>query len=144
MVFATNTSAQSIPNGAVETVVTGWTEVTDITSSFDPATGIFTAPRAGNYTITTNLSTTTGLAWVLTEFWRVGIQVNGTSVSRLGVNAQTSATFQLQQGHSVTYRLNAGDTVSTSATTNRTGGAVSLLATANANTLSIVELPSNT
>jgi hypothetical protein len=36
-------------NHTTVTNVTNWSEILDVNSNFDPSTGIFTAPRAGNY-----------------------------------------------------------------------------------------------
>jgi hypothetical protein len=49
-VVAKKTSAQSVSNMTV-TDVTNWDEITDVTNNFNPTTGIFTAPRAGNYVV---------------------------------------------------------------------------------------------
>lgn len=36
-------------NNTTVTNVTNWTEILDVNNNFDPATGVFTAPRTGNY-----------------------------------------------------------------------------------------------
>jgi len=46
--IATKTSTQTIID-QTPTDITGWTEVVDNANVFDPTTGVFTAPRPGNY-----------------------------------------------------------------------------------------------
>jgi hypothetical protein len=142
MVYAVNTSGQSIPNGSVDTVITNWTETTDTTGSFDATTGIFTAPRTGNYSITANTGTSAGNAWTVTDGWRTFISVNGTNIARNTCNAQATATYVLNSAVAVNYRLTAGDTVTMGVSNGRTGGAVTLNTTSPVNTFSIVEIPS--
>lgn len=51
-VVAKKTTTQSFPNVPTNGVsVIDWLEVTDLTGNFEPSTGIFTAPRDGNYIV---------------------------------------------------------------------------------------------
>jgi hypothetical protein len=56
VVVARKVSGQNIGNSAAK--ITNWTEVRDMSNSFNPTTGEFTAPRAGTYTflLTFNLA----------------------------------------------------------------------------------------
>ena len=47
-VIASKSSAQTIIHNTSATVV-GWTEIVDNNNTFNPSTGVFTAPRTGNY-----------------------------------------------------------------------------------------------
>jgi hypothetical protein len=47
-IVASKNSAQTI-NHETPTTVVGWTEIVDNNNTFDPSTGVFTAPRTGNY-----------------------------------------------------------------------------------------------
>lgn len=47
-VVANKTTSQSFGDQATTTVV-DWAEIVDINSNFNPTTGVFTAPRTGNY-----------------------------------------------------------------------------------------------
>jgi hypothetical protein len=46
--IANKTTAQTI-NDLTATDITDWTEITDKANAFNPSTGVFTAPRTGNY-----------------------------------------------------------------------------------------------
>ena len=50
VVVAQNGSGQSIAQN-VQTIITNWTEIKDPSNSFNPTTGIFTAPSAGDYEV---------------------------------------------------------------------------------------------
>ncbi|RDC56142.1 hypothetical protein DU508_11010 [Pedobacter chinensis] len=50
VVVARKIVTSSIPSGGSGTIISNWQEVRDMSDSFDPTTGVFTAPRAGTYT----------------------------------------------------------------------------------------------
>lgn len=56
-VVAKKTTSQTI-NNITATNVTDWSETRDETNNFDPTTGIFTAPRTGNYVVSFSYSFT--------------------------------------------------------------------------------------
>lgn len=58
-VVAKKTTPQTFSNAA-SSDVTGWDEITDVTGSFDPASGVFTAPRTGNYVVSFSYSFISG------------------------------------------------------------------------------------
>lgn len=136
LVQATNVTGQSIPTGAT-TTVTGWVAQQDVSASFNATTGVFTAPRNGNYRFCIALAYTftNATAGIVTA------ELTG-AVSRscnfpFGVLAFDN-TAQLDSIVSLT----AGQTINI-ATFQNSGIARSLNAGASRNWLSIVELPSN-
>mgnify|MGYP001002779407 CR=1 FL=1 len=58
-VIAQLRTAKTIP-AKTETIIDNWTELEDITSSFNPSTGAFTAPRDGVYTFVITLNFVNG------------------------------------------------------------------------------------
>jgi len=141
MVFAQNTSAQSIPNTGTDTTITGWTEVQDTTGSFNASTGVFTAPRTGNYAISASFASSSS-TWAAGDFWRTGYSVNGTTQTRTANTAWAGVTTVIAASHTSTFRLTAGDTLSPFVSSTRTGGATTLNAAGFTNVFSIVEVPS--
>ncbi len=49
-VVAKKSSSQNLPDQTT-TNVSDWSEIADVNNNFDPVTGIFTAPRTGNYSV---------------------------------------------------------------------------------------------
>jgi hypothetical protein len=71
-VIASKGTAQTIPHNT-PTDITNWNELTDNANVFDPTTGVFTAPRSGNYVFNFSyafaLSTYTNAANLNIEAW---------------------------------------------------------------------------
>lgn len=138
-VFTQNTTAQSIANTGVAATLITWTDVT-ANPAWVPATGIFTAPKAGYYIFECTMN------------WAATAQALGALfVLSLLRNAATPYVVQwtqpvaaLAQVHSETLsvglRLAAGDTVAIQAALSGGTGANAFTATANQNTLSICQL----
>ncbi|GAA4155248.1 hypothetical protein GCM10022217_13220 [Chryseobacterium ginsenosidimutans] len=107
------------------TDITGWTEVRDMSSSFDPATGIFTAPRNGTYTF-------------LLTFDFVGTIINdGSRVESQFVNTTTNvvlASVYKTFGQSMTGDTSAGGDGSGSIRSTQAGGSSTVTLTLNAGT----------
>lgn len=122
LVRATNTSAQQC-NGAV---VTGWTEQEDTEAAFNAATGVFTAPADGWYTVDVQLSVNDGGN---AGPGNVAVRVNGTVVAEDDVRWTGSGSVAWAGS------LSAADTVDVFGTC--ANGAVPLNATGTRNTLSI-------
>jgi hypothetical protein len=120
VLIAQSTNAQSIPNGSA-TVVTTWSELTDTASAFNPTTGVFTAPQAGNYLVSA----------------MIPFNANGSGVRNLEVRKNGSGTYAVldrQNGiasdgnylkGTTIVNCAAGDTISITAT-QTSGGALSL------------------
>ncbi|RQS63839.1 hypothetical protein [Burkholderia sp. Bp8984] len=138
-VYATNTSAQSIPNSAFTTVTT-WTTSFDVNSNFTASTGTFTAPATGYYLVSA------GVAWgTMTGAAGVGLALaifaNGTQVATGYLPYPTTSTFGvLPAAVSALVSLTSGQTIVVKAFQN-SGGAVALANNANANYLSITQVP---
>lgn len=112
IVVAKKTSGQTI-NDQSETTITNWDELTDLNNNFNYTTGVFTAPRSGNYLVSFSFN-----------FFYGGI-ANGTQVEAIlrytvggVVNFKKSlvgfpAGGGAQAGSSLSFVINleAGDTV---------------------------------
>ncbi len=89
--------------------VTGWAETVDVNSNFTPSTGVFIAPRAGNYSISCSLlpiaaSNTGGQ-------FEVHVNVNGTDMAVGLQSGNTTGTPFTGATVSTVIKLNAGDDV---------------------------------
>jgi hypothetical protein len=139
-VFATNTSAQSIPTGT-NTAVTGWTTGFDANSNFTASTGTFTAPTTGYYVVDAQLTwgaiAGAGAAGQL----KVTVYVNGSPTTLQGFAPMSNTTQQTNVVQvSGIVSVTAGQTIALDAFQN-SGSAVSLLSGAGAVSMSIYQLP---
>lgn len=137
--YATNASAQSIPNNTA-TTVTGWTTVFDTGSNFNASTGVFTAPTAGVYLVTAQI----GMAlatWPAGATLKVQLFQNATgrsSASWANFSTATSGSISAFTGFLV-FAVNcaANDTLSVQVTHNQ-GAALAL---GGGNVFSVVRIP---
>lgn len=106
VVVARKISTQSIAsNASTPANVINWQEVTDLSGSFDPTTGVFTAPRTGTYTF---LLTFNFVGVPVIDGSRVETQFYQTSAPA-GILARSYKTF----GKSMTGTTNDGGAGST-------------------------------
>ncbi|WP_343687218.1 hypothetical protein [Chryseobacterium gleum] len=134
--------SQSIPT-ATPTTITNWSEVRDMSNSFDPSTGEFTAPRNGTYTFLLTFNFTGAVindgSRVESQFYNPATGIVLASVyktfgqSMTGTADDANATRSTQAGGSstVTLTLTAGTKVSARLYQNLTSGAIPLRVTSN-------------
>lgn len=134
--------SQSIPT-ATPTTITNWSEVRDMSNSFDPSTGEFTAPRNGTYTFLLTFNFTGAVindgSRVESQFYNPATGIVLASVyktfgqSMTGTADDANATHSTQAGGSstVTLTLTAGTKVSARLYQNLTSGAIPLRVTSN-------------
>lgn len=136
-------SSQSIPTATATTII-NWSEVRDMSNSFDPTSGEFTAPRDGTYTF---LLTFNFNGAVITDGSRVESQFYSPTTSTVlasvyktfgqsmtGTSDDANSTRSTQAGGSstVTLTLTAGTKVSVRLYQNLTSGSIPLRVTSNA------------
>jgi hypothetical protein len=139
-VFATNTSAQSIPTGT-NTTVTGWTTGFDANSNFTASTGLFTAPVTGYYVVHAQL--TWGVIAGAGAAGRIMavVFVNGVATNLQGIAPMSNTTQQFNSVQvSGIVSVTAGQTIALDAFQG-SGSSVALLSTTGAVWLSIYQLP---
>ncbi|WP_278354214.1 hypothetical protein [Chryseobacterium gleum] len=134
--------SQSIPT-ATPTTITNWSEVRDMSNSFDPSTGEFTAPRNGTYTFLLTFNFTGAVindgSRVESQFYNPATGIVLATVyktfgqSMTGTADDANATRSTQAGGSstVTLTLTAGTKVSARLYQNLTSGAIPLRVTSN-------------
>lgn len=111
VVIASKQTSFQIPDQSV-TNVTGWTSTIDINNDFNESTGVFTAPRTGNYQVSFSFTFDNGEGNYNDKSWIEAVITlsNGTRrVSAIPVPAQTN--IYAGANVSFTVRLNAGATV---------------------------------
>lgn len=82
-VRANNASPQAFGAG-VAAVVTGWTELFDLLGNFAPATGVFTAPTTGYYSIDVGVGLTA--VSVLNATFTLRVRVAGATVMEQSIS----------------------------------------------------------
>jgi hypothetical protein len=139
-VFATNTSAQSIPAGA-NTPVTGWTTGVDVNSNFTASTGTFTAPATGYYVVSAQLLWGVMAGAGASNVLKAVIFANGAASNLVGIAGASSTTQQFNSVQvSGIVSLTAGQTIVLNAV-QATGSSVALSSTAGSVWISIYQLP---
>lgn len=135
-------ASQSIPT-ATPTTITNWSEVRDMSNSFDPITGEFTAPRNGTYTFLLTFNFTGAVisdgSRVESQFYNptTGIvlasvyKTFGQSMTGTADDANSTRSTQAGGSSTVTLTLTAGTKVSARLYQNLTSGAIPLRVTSN-------------
>lgn len=110
-VIAQLRSAQTIP-AKKETIISNWTEIEDITSSFNPSTGAFVAPRDGVYSFVLTLNFVNGSiisgSYIQVQFVDTN---NSSSVKVIRSFGESSRTSQAGITQTATLMLTKGATV---------------------------------
>ncbi|GEN77652.1 hypothetical protein [Chryseobacterium hagamense] len=109
IVVARKTSSQSIGNTTVTNII-DWSETSDSNNNFDPVTGIFTAPRDGNYTVSFNFIFNS--AGVSADSQVEAQLYLSSGPIKIGINGYaTAGTVISSSSVNVTVRMAAGETL---------------------------------
>jgi hypothetical protein len=95
---ANNVSGQSIPNSTT-TTITNWTNVTvQNAAEWNPTTGIFTATKAGTYSVSAHLFYVGSTANAIGNEVNVGVSVNSNAVAVATNTATTTSAVDRPTG----------------------------------------------
>jgi hypothetical protein len=138
VVYATKTSALSLPNNAT-TGITGWTAGLDTNSNFDVTTGTFTAPAAGNYLVSAQVCSAYGSV-AAGAIFALLVLANSATVAAGESGFTTAGTTDMCAQTTVLASLAAGQTITVSVY-HTSGAAINTASGAGKNYLSITQLP---
>jgi len=119
-VIAVDAYAPTSTHTSSTTIMTGWTEIVDTHGSFNPTTGIFTAPAPGYYRYESTYTPSNAATPCSVYVYKNGVAFTGTRKGSAYSNGTVNPTAVVFG----TMLLNAGDTISFFAQ-NSSGGAVS-------------------
>lgn len=112
IVVAKKISTQTIASFANTGYIVDWTELTDVNNNFDPATGIFTAPRDGNYTISFSFDFNYGTVIANSQVEAILVSSGGTYNDKKSVVAfPANGASQAGASISFTLKMTAGEFV---------------------------------
>lgn len=140
-VIAQETTGQAIADSTTVTIVFD-SELADVESQYNPATGIFTARIAGLYQVSTYLMLAGNASFACGEFFRINVQLNAAVyVTMFEADTYGCGATSVQQsgGGTTLVPCSAGDTISILCRHN-SGAAQALSGTATQNWLNIIRL----
>lgn len=138
-VIADTPTAQSIAT-STSTTITNWVERLDSTSSFNPVTGIFTAPRTGQYLVSAEIQYQSA-TYTAGQEATIIIAKNGSQARTVRFVVVANGTFTMNTGMvTAVMDLVANDTIAIQAFQN-TGGSVNTASNQFNTFVTISELP---
>lgn len=137
-VMYTDGTAQSFTSGTAATVIT-WTQSIDSGSNFTASTGTFSAPHAGYYWVSGQLTFTTTSGTAGNAF-KVLVNHNGSTAVTSWAFLASASQSAIPVVYGVLLSLASGDTITIQGLQN-SGTAQTLVGGASANFISIVQIP---
>jgi len=136
-----NNSQQAFATGVTATI-TGWTKLSDrLNANFVAATGVYTAPVAGQYLVSAAATATATIAAGTSHAWNLFIQKNAVVVAQgQAFSSQTATTQFYFSSASILVSLAAGDTIKVQINQN-IAASLALTSPLSQNWLSIVQIP---